>query len=123
MESHVAKSTFWCVTSSSGLLRSWPRIVVKGTLVRPTPTITRPRTRDCDRSARIGPTDVDVLTGAPPSKRNVSPLLVAPIGTFDTLCPAATVRQLMIEPFCDTAEGMKCSPCERMLAGLFGSAV
>jgi hypothetical protein len=55
----------------------------------------------------IGPADVDVLTGTPPSNRNVSPLLVAPMGTFATLCPAATVRKVIIEPFCDTAAGTK----------------
>src|SRR5688500_17762549 len=123
MESHPTKSEFACVKKTSRLRRSCPRSVVNGTVVRPTPTIVRPRPRVCERSARIGPADVDVFTGAPPSKRNVSPLLVAPIGTLATLCPAATVRKLMMEPFCETADGTKWSPGACTVAGLLGPAV
>ena len=71
----------------------------------------------------MGPADVDVRTGTPPSKRNVSPPLVEPIGALATLPPIAVVRNAMMLPFSDTADGTKCEPWARMDAGLFGSAV
>src|SRR5512133_629354 len=121
-ESQPAKSTFWCVKNSSMLLRSTPRSDDKCELVRPTPTTVRPFPNVCPRSAKIGPAEVDVRTGTPASKRNVEPPLVEPVGALATLPLIAVVMNEIKLPFCDTADGTKCAPCERMVAGLFGSA-
>jgi hypothetical protein len=40
-----------------------------------------------------------------------------------TLVAMASVMKPMRLPFADTADGMKCAPCARTDAGLFGSAV
>src|ERR1043165_8739546 len=99
--------------------RSPPRSDDRCDDVRPTPTTVRPRPRVCPRSAKIGPQDVVVRTGTPPSNRNVSLPLVDPVGALATLPPIAIVRKAMMFPFSLTAEGTKCSPCARIDAGLF----
>src|SRR6478672_3300942 len=104
------------------LLRSDPRSDERCELVRPTPTTVRPRPSVCPRSAKIGPADVDVRTGTPASKRNVTPPLVEPIGALATLLLIAVVRNEIKLPFCETADGTKCAPCAWIDAGLLGSA-
>src|SRR6185369_2595714 len=86
-ESQPGKSTFWCVKNPSMLVRSTPRNDDRCDDVRPMPTTVRPLPSVCPRSAKIGPDDVDVRTGTPPSNRNVSPPLVDPIGALATLLP------------------------------------
>jgi len=86
-------------------------------VLRLTPASTRPRPSVCARSAKIGPAEVDVLIGTPPSKRNVSPLVVAPIGTLATLAPSDPVTNAITEPFSAATEGRKWVPCARIDAG------
>jgi len=58
----------------------------------------------------ITPADVEVRTGTPFSNMKVSDPDVAPIGTFATLVPIASMRKPIRLPFCAFAEGMKCAP-------------
>ena len=64
-----------------------------------TPTNTRPLPRVCARSAKMGPGDTEVRTGAPPSKRNVEPPLVALAGILVTFVPTAFPRNEIRIPF------------------------
>jgi len=63
-----------------------------------------------------------VLTGTPPSKRKVSPLVVAPIGMLATLVLSAWPMKPMIDPLLAAADGMKCVPCACTDAGFVAPA-
>src|SRR6266566_6359262 len=100
---------------------STPRSVANRKPVLLIPANTRPRPSVCARSAKIGPADVEVGTGAPPSKRNVTPPLVEPIGMLATLAPRASVMKEISDAFSAFEEGMKWRPWACNDAGLFGS--
>ena len=55
----------------------------------------------------MGPADVDVFTGMPPSKRNVTPPDDAPIGRLPTLVDSAPPMKAIKLPFAATADGTK----------------
>ena len=55
----------------------------------------------------IGPGDVDVCTGTPPSNLKVVPELVALMGMAAMLVPIALVRNEINVALFPTAEGMK----------------
>src|SRR5262245_17457221 len=105
------------------LFRSTPRTDRKLKFVVVTAASTRPRPSVGARSAKIGPGEVDVATGAPPSNRNVRPLLVALTGRLVMLLPMAAVRNEISVALPDTAEGMKWLPCAWTVAGLVDPAV
>jgi hypothetical protein len=84
-----------------------PRSVEKLNEFRPTPATARPRPSVCARSAKIGPADVDVFTGTPPSKRKVTPLDVDPIGMLPMLVAIAPVMNPIMLAFSATADGTK----------------
>src|SRR6478609_9599464 len=119
--SQPGKLTFWCVNVSWMSCMFTPRSVAKLKLVRLMPTSTRPLPRVAARSAKMAPADVDVRSGTPPSKRNVSLPLVEPIGMALMLWPSASPMSEMSVPFSALDAGMKCSPCTWSDAGLFGS--
>ncbi|AHG91600.1 hypothetical protein J421_4063 [Gemmatirosa kalamazoonensis] len=120
--SQPAKSTFSCVNASCTFDSGTPRSDVKRNALWVAPASTRPRPSVVARSAKIGPADVDVFTGMPPSKRKVTPPLVEPMGVFATLVPIASTRKPMMEPFCAAEDGTKCVPCAWIVIGLLGSA-
>ena len=63
------------------------------------------------RSPKIGPAEVDVFTGSPPTNWNVTPLDADVIGVLPTLAPIELAMKLrMLAPLAVSA-GMKCSPC------------
>jgi hypothetical protein len=102
-------------------LRSTPRSDVKLAPVRVMPARIRPRPIVCARSPKMGPAEVEVRTGTPPSKRKVEPPLVALIGRLATLLPIELVRNEMMVALLPTADGMKWSPCSWTDSGLLGS--
>jgi hypothetical protein len=63
------------------------------------------------RSPKIGPAEVEVFTGSPPTNWNVTPLEADVIGVLPTLAPIEFAMKLrMLAPLAVSA-GMKCSPC------------
>src|SRR6185312_15858325 len=123
IESQPGKFTFSCVKISSMSFIGTPRSVEKWNELRFTPTSARPWPSVWARSAKIGPADVDVFTGTPPSNRKVTPPDDAPIGKLPTLVDSAPPMNPIKLPFADTADGTKCEPCSRIDSGLLGSAV
>src|SRR5712671_799612 len=119
--SHPGKLTFWCVNVRPILCMSTPRSVANREPVRLMPASTRPPPSVCARSAKIGPADVDVRTGTPPSKRKVSPPLVDPLGMLATLAPSASVMKAISEAFSALDDGMKWRPWACSEIGLLGS--
>ena len=111
MLSHSGPVTFTCVKVISIPLKLTPRSVSKCSRFTFAPTKTRPRPSVWARSANTGPGEAEVLTGTPPSKRNVEPPLVALTGTFATLPLIALLMNEMRVPFSARAEGMKWSAC------------
>ena len=89
IESQPAKFTFSCVKISSMSLSGTPRSDVKWNVLRPMPTTDRPCPSVCARSAKIGPAELEVLTGTPPSNLKLTPPDVAPIGKLPTLVEIA----------------------------------
>ena len=74
------------------------------------PKKNRPRPSVWARSPKIGPADVEVFTGRPPTNWNVTPLDAEVIGVFATLAPIELPMKLrMLAPLAVSA-GMKCSP-------------
>ena len=100
---------------------STPRSVENPNDVRLSPTSARPLPSVCERSAKIGPAEVEVRTGTPPTNWNVSLPLVEPIGMLLMLEASASPIVEISALFSALEAGMKCSPCACSAAGLFGS--
>src|SRR5215212_4148839 len=75
----------------------------------------RRRPSVCARSLKIGPAETEVLTGTPPWKLNVAPLLAALIGTFATLTAIEFDRKLRRLACPALSDGTKWSPCATWL--------
>ena len=93
------------------LRMSTPRSVLNLNPLRFAPARILPLPSVCGRSAKIGPADVDVRTGTPPTNLKVSAPLVDPIGMFDTLLLSASVMNSMTARLPCAEDGMKCLPC------------
>ena len=71
------------------------------------PTKKRPRPRVWARSPKIGPAEVEVFTGKPPTNWNVTPLDAEVSGVLPTLAPMALLMKFrMLDPLAVSA-GMK----------------
>ena len=87
-----------------------PRSRWKCIVVKFAPRKKRPLPRVCERSPKIGPPDVAVLTGNPPTNWYVTPLEVAPTGVFDTLAARELPSKSRMSPAALWVAGMKCEP-------------
>ena len=105
--SQPAKSTSSCVKVSSMSFMLTPRSVANPNEVRLMPTSARPRPRVCERSAKMGPAEVEVRTGTPPTNWNDSLPLVEPIGMLLMLEASASPIVAISALFSALDAGMK----------------
>src|ERR1700694_1325031 len=113
MLSQAGELTFWWTKFKRMSSRLTPRSVAKCRRFMFAPTNTRPPPSVWARSANTGPGETDVRTGAPPSKRNVEPPLVALTGMPATFPLMALLMKEIRMPFCvlaDVRKWLACTP-------------
>src|SRR5260370_22724349 len=100
----------WCVKLNWISFIRMPRNRSKCMALKLAPMKNRPLPSVWARSPKIGPPDVAVLTGSPPTNWYVTPLEVAPTGVFDTLAASELPRRSRLSPAALCVAGMMCEP-------------